>query len=135
MNKKGFTLVELLAVIVLLGLIGILTVPVVEKIIRDNREKVNQVNIDTILNAAYDYAQMNPRYLPDNVNGSKGTIILLDDLYKNGLLKEDMVNPTTEKGYGAASEIEITYYSALPETTPEHSKFFGNYLFTFIEKD
>ena len=81
MNKKGFTLVELLAVIVILGLLGALTIPLVEKIIKDNREKVHQVNVDTILNAAYDYAQTNPDYWPDPVDGDEGTTILLQQYW------------------------------------------------------
>ena len=40
--KKGFTLVELLAVITLLGLLSLIVVPVVDKIIKDNKEKLYQ---------------------------------------------------------------------------------------------
>lgn len=134
MNKKGFTLVELLAVIVVLGLISLLTVPTVGKIIRDNREKTANVNIDTILNAAYDFVQRNPSYLPNNIDGTTGTKILLNDLITAGLIKEDMVNPKTDSKYNKNCEIIITYYSVAPANVPEHSKFFGNYLFQFIEK-
>ncbi len=135
MNKKGFTLVELLAVIVILGLLGALTIPLVEKIIKDNREKVHQVNVDTILNAAYDYAQTNPDYLPDPVDGDEGTTILLQQLYASGLLKDDMVNPNTDSKYNENCEIIITYYAAAPASMPKYSKFYGNYLFRFVNKD
>ena len=134
MNKKGFTLVELLAVITVLGLIGILTVPVVDRVIRDNRAKAAAVNVDTILNAAYDFVQKNPSYLPSATNGAEGTKILYQDLVNAGLIKEEMVNPKTNSRYNLNSEIKITFYTTAPSTTPENSKFFGNYLFQFIEK-
>ena len=39
MKKKGFTLVELIAVIVILGLIGIIIVPTVNDTIQKQRKK------------------------------------------------------------------------------------------------
>ena len=138
MNRKGFTLVELLAVITILGLIGILTVPAVNKIIRDNRDKTAKVNVDTILNAAYDFVQENPEYLPSSSNGSVGDIIVYQDLVNAGLVKEEMINPNTESRYNPNCQIKITYYTGIDlvpgKTIPENAKFFGNYLFQFIEK-
>ena len=133
MNKKGFTLVELLAVIVLLGLISLLTIPVVDKIMKDNREKADDVNVDTILNAAYDYVQMNPSKLPDNVDGAS-TTFTLDDVIKAGLVKSDITNPKTNSYYSGTSVITVTFKTAAPDPMPEDIKFFGNYLFTFEAK-
>ena len=137
MSKKGFTLVELLAVITILGLIGLLTIPAVNKIIRDNREKTVKINVDTILNAAYDFAQQHPEYLPPAVNGTtSGSTIIYQDLVNAGLIKEDMRNPNTEAAYNSDCQIKITYYASVAPgyKAPDYSKFFGNYLFQFIEK-
>ncbi len=38
-NKKGFTLIELIRVIILLGVIGVITVPVVKKIINNTKKE------------------------------------------------------------------------------------------------
>ena len=132
MNKKGFTLVELLAVVVLLGIIALLTVPVVDKILRDNRQKTNEVNIDTILNAAYDYVQQNPSKLP--VKDGEPSKFTLGDVINSGLLKEDIKNPKNYTAYSKESVITVTYKTAAPDPMPEDSKFFGNYLFTFEAK-
>ena len=37
MNKKGFTLVELLAVIVLLGVVALISTPIITGVIEDSR--------------------------------------------------------------------------------------------------
>ena len=133
MNEKGFTLVELLAVIVLLGLISLLTIPVVDRIMKDNREKADDVNVDTILNAAYDYVQKNPSNLPNNIDGDS-TTFTLGEVISSGLLKEDIVNPKTNSEYSDDSVITVTFKTAAPDPMPEDSKFFGNYLFTFEAK-
>lgn len=133
MNEKGFTLVELLAVIVLLGLISLLTIPVVDRIMKDNREKADDVNVDTILNASYDYVQKNPSNLPNNIDGDSATFTL-GEVISSGLLKEDIVNPKTNSEYSNDSVITVTFKTAAPDPMPEDSKFFGNYLFTFEAK-
>lgn len=133
MSKNGFTLVELLAVVVVLGLISLLTVPVVDRILRDNREKANDVNVDTILNAAYDYVQQNPSNIPDNTDGAV-TTFTLTDLINSGLIKSDITNPKTNAPYSGESTITVTFKREAPNPMPEDSKFFGNYLFTFNAK-
>lgn len=133
MTKRGFTLVELLAVIVVLGLISLLTIPVVDRIIKDNREKADDVNVDTILNAAYDYVQQNPSKIPES-NNDATTEFTLEDVIKAGLLKEDITNPKTNAFYAKDSKITVTFKTVAPDPMPEDSKFFGNYLFTFEAK-
>lgn len=154
MNKRGFTLVELLAVIVLIGIIGLITVPVVSRLIKDSRKNVNATNYDLILNAAYDYSLMHQEVLPvldssptaDN-NGKKGTDILFSELHDTGLLKCDstgtgtcpkstIIDGETKAPFPMSSKITITYYenaASVPGGVSENSKFYGKYLFTFIK--
>ena len=113
MSKNGFTLVELLAVVVVLGLISLLTVPVVDRILRDNREKADDVNVDTILNAAYDYVQQNPSNIPDNTDGAV-TTFTLTDLINSGLIKNDIKNPKTNtKNAGFTIEERVDFDTLL----------------------
>jgi len=51
-NQKGLTLVELLAVIVILGIVAAIAVPAVGNIIEDSREDAQNANALMILNAA-----------------------------------------------------------------------------------
>lgn len=54
-NKKGFTLVELLAVIVILSIIALIAVPGVFNAIEASRQKANVVQEKIIINAAKSY--------------------------------------------------------------------------------
>ena len=57
--KKGFTLVELIAVIVLLSLIALFTLPSVNKTIKDRKEALYNVQIDNIKASAVIYIDKN----------------------------------------------------------------------------
>ena len=54
-NKKGFTLVELLAVLVVLGIISVICYPVVTKTIADQKTKLTAEQQNRIINAAKNY--------------------------------------------------------------------------------
>ena len=51
-SKKGFTLVELLGVLVVLGLISVIIVPKVIDSITTSKEAAYQTQVETIENAA-----------------------------------------------------------------------------------
>ena len=54
--KKGFTLVEVLAVVVLLGIIITIFVPNTIKLVKQNNLKVYKIKEEELLRAAEDYA-------------------------------------------------------------------------------
>lgn len=130
-NKNGFTLVELIAVVVILGLIGLITFPAVAGVIRGAKKDVKGVNVDTVLNAAYDYTQKYPSVLPTKVGETK-TPICVDELVVCGLLKEDI---TKELEGASVAGVEITYHTEAKtnSNTETYEKYKGNYLFTYIE--
>lgn len=51
MNKKGFTLVELLAVIVILAIIALIATPIVINVVNESREKANLRSIESYAKA------------------------------------------------------------------------------------
>lgn len=86
--KKGFTLVELLVVIVILGLIALVVYPSVIKIINDSRESAYESQIKIVEKAAKEWGVEHPNELPD------------DDVYRLPLSK--LIND----GYISDSEIK-----------------------------
>lgn len=55
MGKKGFTLVELLAAIVLIGLLIVLIVSKVRPVINDSSEAINEASANNLVSALEDY--------------------------------------------------------------------------------
>lgn len=94
--KKGFTLVEILAVIAILGIITMIITPAIGGIIQTSKEKAYDKQIETIVNAAKSYMTENSVNLPA-VNKEYTTTVC--ELEKEGYLKVDnIVNPIYQEG-------------------------------------
>ena len=59
MENKGFTLVELLGVIIILGVISLITFPIINKSIKNSKEKSLEQIINNIEESAYEYSVSN----------------------------------------------------------------------------
>lgn len=117
--KKGFTLVELLAVVTLIGLLSLIVIPVVDKIIKDNKEQLYHTQIKMIEDSARSWAADNIFELPSN-NGEMLSKTICD-LEKSGFLELDVKNPKTG---------ELFYKDAVVKIT----KTANGYEYTFDEK-
>ena len=73
--KKGFTLVEVLAVIVILGILAVIIVPTVQKGLNSNYDDVLEIQKKNIIKAAKDWSLEHPERLPVN-SGDTATISL-----------------------------------------------------------
>lgn len=92
--KKGFTLVELLAVIVLLGLVGLVIMPSISESVKDSREKAYQTQLKEIKLATEKWAYKNLDLIP-TADGSI-TVTLLQ-LKQSGDIKLDIRDPRTDE--------------------------------------
>ena len=102
--KKGFTLVELLAVITLLGLLSLIVVPVVDKLIKDSKEDLYNTQVNNIEAAAKNWASDNIFALPESGYIDK----TICDLENTGFLEIDVKNPKTDKLFYKDSYVRIT---------------------------
>lgn len=94
-NKKGFTFVELLAVITIIGVLALILLPTIEKIKKTNNEKVYQQQLDNIVLSLKSWASDNRIYLPEKENGV--LTITLGNLKADGYIEYEVKNPLTDK--------------------------------------
>lgn len=59
MDKKAFTLIELLAVIVVLGILALIVTPILINVVKDSNEKSYKLSADGYINAVNDYILSN----------------------------------------------------------------------------
>ncbi|MBR3199179.1 MAG: prepilin-type N-terminal cleavage/methylation domain-containing protein [Bacilli bacterium] len=100
--KKGFTLVELIAVIVILGLIATIVYPSIVSIINSSKEKAYKSQKVLIVKAAKEWGVKNSAHLPE-----ESCKISVARLIKEGYIENDeVINP---KGGVFNGNIEIKY--------------------------
>ncbi len=100
-KNKGFTLVELLAVIVILGLIALIAVPIVLNNIKKTKEDLYNTQIELIKAGAVSYVtdaiahpSMNPTISSMVTSHNQGIIkIKLEVLEKAGAVEVNVMNP------------------------------------------
>lgn len=93
MRKKAFTLIELLAAIVILGLISLLLAPLVNDNIQRSSEQAYKVMVENVENTTRLYINNNRDLIPNiNVAGTD-TYILLQDLVNKGMTKAPVKDP------------------------------------------
>lgn len=131
MNKKGFTLVELLAIIFILTVLMVIVLPTVSSVINKSKEATKDVQINYILKAAYDYSLKNGVDLPD-YNQKK--YITLNELKSNDLIDGDVINPTTKEKFDDDLVISISNVGSNYKYNKEYSMYKGYYLYK-IEYD
>lgn len=109
MKKKGFTLVELLAVITLLALIMIVVVTSTSASNRNMRKDLKESEVRLIYSAAETYIQKNKNEYP-TVEGNI-YCISLKDLINEGLLEDNLVNAMEDTKLDLNLGVKVTVES------------------------
>ena len=106
--KKGFTLVELLAVMILLGIISLIAIPSISKMLIRSRENAYESTKNELIKAAKKYAAEHTGELPVRELNSVEKCLSINDIVKNGYINEDeVIDPRTEETM--IGFIKITY--------------------------
>ena len=104
MNKKGFTLTELITVIAIIGLILLITIPVYTGVMNNNKEEKYKLYVETVEKAVLTYADI------EENDGDKS--VTIQYLINNGYLKEssDGITPKDKAKtiYFTKSGTEVT---------------------------
>ena len=115
-KKNGFTLVELLATIVIIGMITMMAVPNVMKVISEKREKLYITTVSEIERIAGIYLTENPA-LYTTINNNGYVDITIDNLC-NGKYTTCPINDPRDNS-------EITGYVRVTNED-------GNYIYNFV---
>lgn len=103
--KKGFTLVELLAVLVILAVVSMLVFPNVVKIIADSKEKLYQSQMRDIESVGKNFAMDHTELL--DANHINPTYVTVDALKYSGYLEIDKIsNPKTGEEMNGCVKID-----------------------------
>lgn len=108
MNKKGFTLAELLGVIVILSLIALVVLPAIDNSLKESKETMYQSQLNTIREAAKTWASDHVEELPSTTNAS--ITVTLADLKTGGYIDQDIKNPKTESLFADTLYVRIRYF-------------------------
>lgn len=131
MNKKGFTLVEVLAVAALIAIILALVLPTVTSILKQSEDTVYDVKINTILKSSYDYTIKDVEFLPEYEDTK---YIMLAHLKENNLIDSDITDPISRELFIDNLVISIKNVGTNHKDKSKNSLVKGYYLYK-IEND
>ncbi len=137
--KKGFTLVELLVVIIILGLVALVAFPAVIKVINDSKESAYEDQVAVIEKAAKQWGVNNPLRLPDvNITdssctlartGSQVTSVSIGTLVSDGYLNGDSIKNPKKGGQNMKGDVNITFVCS--KVSGMYTKSGGQYVYTY----
>lgn len=120
MKSKGFTLVEILAVITIIGILALIAVPTVDSIIKRGKEDAYNVQKQAVLAGLKNWAASKTLTLP-TVNGETLTATI-GDLKVAGFLEVEIRNPMNDLCFSNDTVLVVTRKN-------------NNYTYTFQDED
>ena len=119
MNKKGFTLIEIIVSVGLLALIGVAVGISLNKTFK-NQEKINyQEYVDKVKSAALLYANNTTQITNELNSNASFKILKVEELINNGYINKSLENPKTKEKVNKNDEIRI-YYNENNELVVEY---------------
>lgn len=111
MNRKGFTLIEVIMVIAIIAILSIILAPNVMVLINKNNERSCEKMIDNIKSAAKMYVNQNKYELGFDCSGTAKEITL-QILVDAGYLGGELVNPINKEEISLDNTVSVTYSCA-----------------------
>ena len=106
MKKSGFTLVELLGILIILGVIALISISSITNTLKNNKEELYNIQINNIIEGAKIWASSNVFQMPEN--DGESISITLRQLKEIGTVDNDIINPKTGELFDDDMEIIIT---------------------------
>lgn len=105
-NKKGFTLVELMAVIIILGIIMLITVPIINRILKNSKENLYNQQVAQIESAAKKWGAEQIDAFDNSVGGIY--LLSINELQNSGYLESsDISDPRNKKNMNGCVVVKL----------------------------
>lgn len=104
--NKGFTLIELMAVIILLGVLSLIATVTVNNTLSKNKTEACEMQKENVISSAKIWANKNAFSLPSE--DGKSITITLKQLKDDGFVDSDIKNPKNDELLSDDMEIIIT---------------------------
>lgn len=127
MKKNGFTMIELLAVILLLAALFVILYPSISKTLNYSKNNAYEVQLDSVLRASYDYTLKHIELLP---TGGNSLVITLADLKNDGLINTNVINTKKNEPFSDDVLVRVALSTGTPPSTGFY-KIYGSYIYTF----
>ena len=106
MKRQGFTIIEMLAVIVVLALISIVSLPKIVKTIASSKDSLYKEQISRIEKLAYEWGIKNIDSLPTKNKDAR--FISINGLFKNKVISEkEIINPKNGKNMDGCIKVTV----------------------------
>ena len=113
-KANGFTLIELIAVVAILGLIALVVYPAIGTVIRNSKESAYNEQVGVIIKAAKSWSVDNASKLPDDGSVYRLSISTLVD---EGYISNDEVKDPRNSSKNLTGNVEIKYDSSIKQFT------------------
>lgn len=114
MKRRGFTLVEVLAVIVILSILAVITIPKIQEMIEDSRQSAYELAVARLEDKAYQYLLDNN--LDSEITATTPVDVYVSDLIDAGYLDlEDIKDPRTPGNYLDPNTSYVRFYVSSSE--------------------
>ncbi len=108
MKKSGFTLIELIGIVVIIGLILLVAVPTINNVIERSEENKKQEALNNIYMATENYLMANyDEYSSlDNIGASEYIYVM--DLINQQYMDIDELNPNDDESFDSKDVVKVT---------------------------
>ena len=108
MNNRGFTLIEITCVILLLGILITFIVPKTTSMIKENKRKTCNSIVTSLEDAANTYTYKNTTLVDNGISSNGYYDISILELQTEGLVKNKLENPLNGDVFDTSNVVRIT---------------------------
>lgn len=112
-NNKGFTLVEISVVVLILAIITLIVVPAVRTVLSNSKDKAYNLAVTSIEDAAKSYHYNNSNTVEDDITANGYSDVTIETLKEDGFIIGDIENPKDKSnmdGYVRITEPSLNNY-------------------------